>query len=45
MVEAMAKIILAKKLEDFWPDIAYKTQQVLDLLVESADKDSQVISF
>lgn len=45
MVERMARIILSKQLEDFWPDIAYKTQRVLDLLVESADKDSQVMHF
>lgn len=42
MVEAMAKIVMDKQLDDYWPDIAYKTQLVLDYLTKSASEDSRV---
>jgi hypothetical protein len=42
MVERMARIILNKELEEVWPEVVFKTQLVLDSLIQSADLEKVV---
>lgn len=44
MIQSMNAIVLSGKLNDHWPDIALKTQRLMDACRESADHDGKMIS-
>ena len=39
-----ANIVLSGELDDNWPEIALKTQRVMDAVIESANDDSRKIA-
>jgi hypothetical protein len=44
MLRRFSEIVLSGKIDSHWPEIALKTQQVLDALVESASKDGSPVN-
>lgn len=44
MLRRFSEIVLSGKIDSHWPEIALKTQQVLDALVESAGNDGKPVN-
>jgi len=42
MVDDMATLVLEKRVDEFWPEVAWKTQFVLDCLIRAARERREV---